>query len=257
MLRELLTTSWSGAAPATWNGTWPPSAPSPPGSASAGDGLRPTRRPGCSGAKRSTTVPAASTRLRCSSCSTCPAPGYGSATLWRMLYETAARAEEILTLDIGDLDLDNKRPGSAPRAARSSTCSGRPVPPGLLPRLIAGRGGGPLFLADRRSAPARTPATADICPVTGRGRAVLPARGVPVQAGQPARDRFRPTRLVPAPAPPLRPDPPRRQRPHRRRATGQEPPHLPAHPRPLRQPRPRAWPPASRAETDPAARRRN
>lgn len=26
-------------------------------------------------------------------------------TLWRMLYETAARAEEILGLDAGDLDL--------------------------------------------------------------------------------------------------------------------------------------------------------
>ena len=40
----------------------------------------------------------------------------------------------------------------------------------LLPRLIDGRGTGPLFLADRRPAPARTPAAADICPVTGRGR---------------------------------------------------------------------------------------
>ena len=40
----------------------------------------------------------------------------------------------------------------------------------LLPRLIDGRGTGPLFLADRQPAPARTPATADICPVTGRGR---------------------------------------------------------------------------------------
>jgi len=40
----------------------------------------------------------------------------------------------------------------------------------LLPRIIAGRQAGPLFLADRRPAPARTPATVDICPVTGRGR---------------------------------------------------------------------------------------
>jgi integrase len=29
--------------------------------------------------------------------------------LWRMLYETAARAQEILLLDIGDLDVANKR----------------------------------------------------------------------------------------------------------------------------------------------------
>ena len=40
----------------------------------------------------------------------------------------------------------------------------------LLPRVIAGRQTGPLFLADRRPAPARTPATADVCPATGRGR---------------------------------------------------------------------------------------
>ena len=40
----------------------------------------------------------------------------------------------------------------------------------LLPRLIDSRGTGPLFLADCQPAPARTPATADICPVTGRGR---------------------------------------------------------------------------------------
>jgi hypothetical protein len=40
----------------------------------------------------------------------------------------------------------------------------------LLPRLIAGRPLGPLFLADRRPAPARTPAAADLCPSTGRAR---------------------------------------------------------------------------------------
>ncbi|MGI8902417.1 MAG: site-specific recombinase, partial [Solirubrobacteraceae bacterium] len=40
----------------------------------------------------------------------------------------------------------------------------------LLPRLIAGRVRGPVFLAERRSAPARTPAAADLCPATGRGR---------------------------------------------------------------------------------------
>jgi integrase/recombinase XerD len=38
----------------------------------------------------------------------------------------------------------------------------------LLPRLLAGRGGGPVFVADRR--PVCTPATLDIDPVTGRAR---------------------------------------------------------------------------------------
>lgn len=29
--------------------------------------------------------------------------------LWRLLYETAARAQEILSLDVDDVDLDNRR----------------------------------------------------------------------------------------------------------------------------------------------------
>jgi hypothetical protein len=40
----------------------------------------------------------------------------------------------------------------------------------LLPDLVAGRTRGPLFLADRRPAPARPPAQVDLCPETGRGR---------------------------------------------------------------------------------------
>jgi integrase len=40
----------------------------------------------------------------------------------------------------------------------------------LLPRLIGGRQRGPLFLADRPPVPSRAPATADLCPVTGRAR---------------------------------------------------------------------------------------
>ncbi|HKT04434.1 MAG TPA: site-specific integrase, partial [Rugosimonospora sp.] len=40
----------------------------------------------------------------------------------------------------------------------------------LLADLVAGRTRGPLFLADRRPGPARTPAPADLCPETGRRR---------------------------------------------------------------------------------------
>jgi integrase len=39
-------------------------------------------------------------------------------TLWRMLYETAARASEILSLDVADLDLANRRPRLRSKAAR-------------------------------------------------------------------------------------------------------------------------------------------
>jgi integrase/recombinase XerD len=52
----------------------------------------------------------------------------------------------------------------------SSGCTCRPEPRGLLPRVVAGRARGPLLLADRRPAPARMPAAADLCPVTGRAR---------------------------------------------------------------------------------------
>ncbi|MFD8531650.1 tyrosine-type recombinase/integrase [Streptosporangium canum] len=96
--------------------------------------------------------------------------------LWRMLYETAARAEEILTLNIEDLDLEFRRArvtskGGAIEYVHWATGTAR-----LLPRLLKGRITGPLFLADRR-APAsgpRAPAAADICPATGRGRLSYP-----------------------------------------------------------------------------------
>jgi hypothetical protein len=39
-----------------------------------------------------------------------------------------------------------------------------------MPKLIAGRTHGPLFLAERRPVPARAPAAVDLCPVAGRGR---------------------------------------------------------------------------------------
>jgi len=39
-------------------------------------------------------------------------------TLWSMLYETAARADEVLALDIGDLDRPNRRAPGAPQGRR-------------------------------------------------------------------------------------------------------------------------------------------
>jgi site-specific recombinase XerD len=98
--------------------------------------------------------------------------GLRERVLWRLVYETAARAEEILTLDIEDLDLEFKRArvtskGGALEYVYWGTGTAR-----LLPRLLAGRKAGPVLLADRK-APAsgrRAPAAADIDPVTGRGR---------------------------------------------------------------------------------------
>ena len=102
--------------------------------------------------------------------------GLRERVLWRMLYETAARAEEILTRDVEDLDPEFRRArvtskGGAVEYVHWATGTAR-----LLPRLLRGRAAGPVFLADRR-APAggrRAPAAEDTCPVTGRGRLSYP-----------------------------------------------------------------------------------
>jgi site-specific recombinase XerC len=102
--------------------------------------------------------------------------GLRERVLWRMLYETAARAEEILSLDIEDLDLEFRRArvvskGGAVEYVHWQTSTAR-----LLPRLLKGRTSGPAFLADRRAPTSgrRAPAATDVCPVTGRGRLSYP-----------------------------------------------------------------------------------
>ncbi|WP_017577867.1 tyrosine-type recombinase/integrase [Nocardiopsis kunsanensis] len=105
-----------------------------------------------------------------------PAVGLREKVLWRMLYETAARAEEILTLDVGDLDAAMRRArvrskGGAIEYVHWATPTAR-----ILPRLLAGRTTGPVYLSDRRSpaAGARARALADVDPTTGRGRLSYP-----------------------------------------------------------------------------------
>ncbi len=90
--------------------------------------------------------------------------------LWRLLYETAARAQEVLSLNVEDVDLDNKRARTVSKGGDIEWVHFQSGSARLLPRIIAGRQTGPLFLAERRPAPARTPAALDVCPATGRGR---------------------------------------------------------------------------------------
>jgi integrase len=73
--------------------------------------------------------------------------------LWHLLYESSARAEEVLMLDVGDLDTVNRcavvtRKGGAREVIAWQTGTAR-----LLPRMLAGRKSGPLFLTDRRARP--------------------------------------------------------------------------------------------------------
>ncbi|MGI5201230.1 tyrosine-type recombinase/integrase [Spirillospora sp. CA-108201] len=91
-------------------------------------------------------------------------------TLRRLLYESAARADEVLAFNIDELDLGGKRGRITGKGGTVRWIHWQSGTARLLPRLIDGRTSGPLFLADRRPAPARTPAAADLCPHTGRGR---------------------------------------------------------------------------------------
>ncbi len=88
--------------------------------------------------------------------------------LWRLLYETAGRASEILALDIEDLDLANKRARIRSKGGDLELVHFQSGSARLLPRLLAGRWSGPLFLTER-AAPPGTPAR-DVCPITSRAR---------------------------------------------------------------------------------------
>ncbi|MBW3548145.1 MAG: tyrosine-type recombinase/integrase, partial [Actinobacteria bacterium] len=90
--------------------------------------------------------------------------------LWRMLYETAARAQEILLLDVGDLDVPNKRAMVIGKGGNAEPIGWETATARLLPRYLAGRNAGPLFLSSLAPAPSRQPAAADAEPGTGRAR---------------------------------------------------------------------------------------
>jgi integrase len=93
-------------------------------------------------------------------------------TLWRMLYETAARASEILALNVEDLDLEQGRAPIRSKGGDTEFVYWDTGTAHLLPRLLRLPDGtsGPLFLASRKPVPARRPAPHDICPHTGRAR---------------------------------------------------------------------------------------
>jgi integrase len=92
-----------------------------------------------------------------------------------MLYETAARASEILALNVEDLDLEQRRAPVRFKGRDTDFVYWDTGAAHLLPRLLrlpdgTSRTSGPLFLASRRPVPARRPAARDICPQTGRAR---------------------------------------------------------------------------------------
>jgi integrase len=88
--------------------------------------------------------------------------------LWRLLYESAARSAEVLRLDVGDLDLANRRAQVTRKGGAVDVIVWQTGTARLLPRLLKGRKSGPLFLTDRRSRVELPPG--DIDPASGKAR---------------------------------------------------------------------------------------
>ncbi len=88
--------------------------------------------------------------------------------LWRMLYETAARTNEILSLNIGDLDTATRRATIRGKGGHLQEVVWASGTARVLPRYLRGRRRGPVFVTHRR--PNFAPALPDLCPDTGHGR---------------------------------------------------------------------------------------
>ncbi|WSG15431.1 RNA polymerase subunit sigma [Nonomuraea sp. NBC_01738] len=158
LVTRVFTTAWPTAAPATWNrhraavrsfADW------------AGLGDLTT------GLARRTQPPATTAHLDPATLDriwNLPATPREHA-LWRLLHESAAPVSTILRLNVEDLDLEDRRARAGEDRVTWRSGAAR-----LLPALVADRTAGPVFLAERRPGPGRTPAPGDLCPHTGRGR---------------------------------------------------------------------------------------
>jgi integrase len=94
--------------------------------------------------------------------------GLRERTLWRLLYDSAARAQEVLALDAGELNLRNRRAKVRRKGGAVDVIVWRTGTARLLPRLLEGRRTGPLFLTDRRVRVPLPPG--DVDPISGRAR---------------------------------------------------------------------------------------
>lgn len=82
-------------------------------------------------------------------------------TLWRMLYETAARSAEVLRLNVEDLDMPNKRARVRRKGGAQDVIVWQTGTATLLPRLLKGRKSGPVFVTERKARVALPPADLD------------------------------------------------------------------------------------------------
>src|ERR1035441_10154499 len=77
--------------------------------------------------------------------------GLRDRTLWRMLYETAARSAAQLGLDVEDLDLPNRRARVRRKGGAVDVIVWQTGTARLLPRLLKGRKSGPVFVTERKA----------------------------------------------------------------------------------------------------------
>lgn len=77
--------------------------------------------------------------------------GLRERVLWRMLYETAARSAEVLALNVGDLDLPNRRARVRRKGGAADVIVWQTATARLLPRLLKGRKSGPVFVTARKA----------------------------------------------------------------------------------------------------------
>ncbi len=87
---------------------------------------------------------------------------------WRVIYDTAGHAGDILGLDAGQLDTQGNRARTGSAGQPGCWIHWNAGTSQLLSWLLAGRRFGPVFLTGRRAPAGAVPA--DICPVTGRAR---------------------------------------------------------------------------------------
>ncbi|WSC89607.1 sigma-70 family RNA polymerase sigma factor [Streptosporangium sp. NBC_01756] len=167
---EVFATAWGSAAAATWNrhrgavrsfSAWIAAQAGRPGDLSQDLAVGLGRRPEPRGRTRPISRPYAEALWER------PDLALRERVLWLLLYESAAGVGSVLALNVEDLDLAGMR-GRV--AAGSGWIHWRSGTAELIPRLIAGRRRGPLFLSDRRPGPGRPPAAGDLCPETGRRR---------------------------------------------------------------------------------------
>ncbi|MGW3655277.1 tyrosine-type recombinase/integrase [Streptomyces sp. NPDC005151] len=105
-------------------------------------------------------------------------------TLYRMLFETAGRSDEILGVNIEELDFAGRRCQVKAKGAKTKTRRRGQAREDfvletvywdagtarLLPRLLKGRTQGPVFVTHRRPGPGKVVSSRDVCPDTGFAR---------------------------------------------------------------------------------------